>query len=66
MLQFKKEVSVDSKDYQVDMEDDIDGEDMGDFKLDNERGRHWRMFFEENDGRVDDNKSLLHAKRWDV
>ena len=27
---------------------------------------HWRMVFEENYGGVDDQKSILHAKRWDV
>ena len=39
---------------------------MEDVNLDNERERHWRMVFEENDGRVDDNKALLNTKRWDV
>ena len=34
--------------------------------LDNKRERHWRMVFEDNDGGVDDPKSLLHAKKWDV
>ena len=24
---------------------------------------HWRMVFEDNDGGVDDEKALLHAKR---
>ena len=26
------------------MEDDTDEEDMEDLKLDNDRGRHWRIF----------------------
>ena len=34
--------------------------------LDDEKERHWGMIFEENNGRVDGNKALLHAKRWDV
>ena len=48
------------------MEDDHDEEEMDDVNLDDERERHWRMVFEENDGGVDDAKALLHAKRWDV
>ena len=39
---------------------------MDDGNLDNERERHWKMVFEDNDGRVDDAKALLHAKRWDI
>ena len=39
---------------------------MEDVKLDDERGHHWRMFFENNDRGVDDNKALLHAKMWYV
>ena len=35
-------------------------------KLDDEMKRRWRIIFEENDGGVDDNKELIHAKRWDV
>ena len=37
---------------------------MDDINLDDERERHWRMVFEDNDGGVDDAKALLHAKRW--
>ena len=48
------------------MEDDPGEEDMDDFNLDNERERHWRMVFEDNDGGVDGAKALLYAKRWDV
>ena len=66
MLRFKKEVSVDSKKEQADVEDDLDEEDMEDVNLDDERERQWRMVFEDNDGGVDDAKSLLHANRWDV
>ena len=39
---------------------------MDDVNLDNERERHRRMVFEDNGGGVDDVKSLLHDKRWDV
>ena len=48
------------------MEDDPDEEKMEYIKLDNERKRQWRMFFEGNDEGVDDNKEFLHDKRWDV
>ena len=45
MLWFNKEVGFYSKEYQADVEDDPDEEDMEDFKLDDKRERHWRMFF---------------------
>ena len=48
------------------MEQDTDEEDMEYLKLDNDRERHWRMVFEDNDGGVDDKKELLHVKRWDI
>ena len=66
MLQFKNEFSVDSKEEQADVEDDPDEEEMDDVNLYNERERHWRMVFEDNDGGVDNAKELLHAKRWDL
>ena len=66
MLQFKKEVGVDSKEEQVDGEDDPDEEEMDDINLDDKRERHWRMVSEDNDGGVDDAKTLLYAKRWDI
>ena len=66
MLLFKKEVGVDSKEYQADVEDDPDEDEMGDVNLNDQRESHWRMVFEDNGGGVDDKKVLLHAKRWDV
>ena len=48
------------------MENDYDEEEMGDVNKDDERERHWRNFFEENEGGLDDKKALLHAKRWDL
>ena len=39
---------------------------MEDVKLDDKRERHWRMVFEDNDGGVDNQKAILHAKRWDI
>ena len=66
MLRFEKEVSVDSKEEQADVEDDHDEEEIDDVNLDDEKERHWRMVFEYNDGGVDDAKAFLHAKRWDV
>ena len=48
------------------MEDDTDEEEMYDVNIDDERELHWRNVFEGNEGGVDDKKSLLHAKRWDL
>ena len=48
------------------MEDDPDKEEMDDVNLYNKRERHWRMVFEDNNGEVDNEKALLHAKRWDI
>ena len=47
------------------LEDCPDEEEMDDVNLDDEKERHWRVVFEDNDGGVDDIKSLLHAKGWD-
>ena len=35
-------------------------------KLDDERECHWGIGFEENYGGVDDQKVIIHDKRWDV
>ena len=43
---------------------DTDEEEMDDVNIDNDRERHWRMVFDENEGGVDYAKALLHAKRW--
>ena len=48
------------------MEDDPDEEDIEDINLDNERERHWRMVFEDNDVGVDNAKALMNVKRWDI
>ena len=47
------------------MESDIDPdeEEKDDINIDDERERHWRNGFEDNEGGVD-KKALLHAKRW--
>ena len=39
---------------------------MEDVRLDDEMERHWRIFFEDNDGGVDNQKVILHNKKWDV
>ena len=39
---------------------------MEDMAADDERERHWRIEFDENEGGIDDNNVLLHAKRWYV
>ena len=33
-------------------------------RLDNERELHWRMAFGDNNGGVDNEKFILHAKTW--
>ena len=48
------------------MEDYPDEEDIYGVNIDDDRERHWRVVFEDNYVGVNDNKSLLHAKRWDV
>ena len=63
MIWFKNEVGVESKEEQADVEDDPDEKEMDDVNLDEEMECHWRMVFEDNDGGVDDEKALLHAKR---
>ena len=50
----------------METEDDPDGDETEDVNLDDEREHHWRMVSKDNDGGVDDKKSLLHANRWDV
>ena len=35
-------------------------------RLEDKRECHWRMFFEDNDGGLDDQKVILNIKRWDV
>ena len=47
------------------MENDPDEEDKDDINIDNERERHCRNVFEDNEGCVDE-KALLHSKRWDL
>ena len=47
------------------MENDPDEEEKDDINIDDERERHWRIFFEDNEGGVDE-KALLHAKPWDL
>ena len=48
------------------MESDTDDEDMDYGRLENERELYYSMGLEENEGLVDDEKLILHAKRWDV
>ena len=43
------------------MENDPDEEEKDDVNIDDERERHWRKIFEDNEGGVDE-KALLHAK----
>ena len=39
---------------------------MDDVNKDDKRERHLRNVLEDNEGGVDDKKSLLHAKRWNL
>ena len=41
-------------------------EDMKYVRPNNEREHQWMMYFEENEGGMDENKSLLHANRYNV
>ena len=66
MLRFKKEVCVDNKGEQADVEDDPYEEEMDDVNLEDERERHRRMVFKENYWGVDGAKALIRANRWDV
>ena len=66
MIILKKEVGIEIKEDQADMEDDTDEKETDNVNLDDYRDCHWKMVFEENDGGVNDNKALLHDKKWDV
>ena len=48
------------------MDPDQNEEDMEYVKLDDERECHWGKGFEENYVGVDDQKVIVHDKRWDV
>ena len=45
---------------------DPDEEEIEDVVLNDERERHWRIFFEDNNGGVDGTKYILHVKKWNV
>ena len=49
----------------MELENDPDEEEKDDINIDDERERHWRNVFEDNEGGVDE-KALLRAKRWDL
>ena len=48
------------------MDNDPDEEEMDNLNIDDERERHWRNVFEDNEVGVDYKKALLNAKRWDL
>ena len=62
-INFNMDGDVDMKEDQADVDPYHDEEEMEDVRLDKKRERHWRMIFEENDGGVENEKSLLHTKR---
>ena len=49
----------------MELENDPDEEEKDDINIGDERERHWRNVFEDNEGGVDE-KTLLHAKHWDL
>ena len=63
--QFKTEDEIDNNEEQTELENDPDEEEMYGVNIDNERHRHCRNVFEDNEGGVDE-KALLHDKRWDL
>ena len=66
LLQFKTEEEIDSKEEQIELDHDPDEEEMGEVHIVDERERHYRNYFEDNEGGVNDKKALLHAKYWDL
>lgn len=48
------------------MEANPDKEEMEDMSLNDERDCYWRLFFKDNEVRIDDKKELIHYKIWDV
>ena len=50
----------------MELKNDPDEEEMNDVNIYDERERHWRNVFKDNEGCVDDKKALLHAKMWDL
>ena len=65
ILHLKTEDKIDNKEDQMELEIDPDEEEKDDINIEDEREHHWRNFFEDNEGGVDE-KALLHAKRWDL
>ena len=60
-LHFIKEDGVDNREEQVCVKTYPDEDDIKYMFLDDERERHWRMVFEDNNGGVDGINALLHA-----
>ena len=65
ILQLKTENGIYNKEEQIELENYPDEEEKDEINIDDERERHWRNVFEDNEGGVDE-KALLHAKRWDL
>ena len=63
---FTNDDDVDRKEEQAYMDPYTDEEEMEDGSLHDEIERHWRIFFKDNVGGVDDKKAILHAKKWDL
>ena len=59
LLQFKTEDRIENKEEQTELENDPDEEEKDDINIDDERERHWKYVFEDNEGCVDEKALLL-------
>ena len=50
----------------MDMDTYMEKYDTEDVILNVKKYRHWRIFFEDNYGGVDNQKAILHNKMWDL
>ena len=65
-LHFIKEDGVEKREEQLGVKTYPDQGDIKEVFLDDERERHWRMIFEDNNGGANGTKALLHANNQDV
>ena len=60
------EDGLDKREEEVGVEIYPDKEEIKYVDFDDDIDLHWRMVFEDKNGRVDGKKVLLHENRWDV
>ena len=65
ILWFKTEDEIENKEEQMELKIDPDEEEKDEININDERERHWRNVFENNEGGVEE-KALIHAERWDL